>query len=134
MDGKGRWIDNVIVERFWRSIKYEDIVCYERNRRRSWRERCFVRDEGRPLEVGLQEQASNRHKLHGLRVCVVSVVGKGRARLCQVRTEETNESKLLMTCRNVLYWRQKWDQGVYPAKRVEGCLFIAQLASGMKAA
>jgi len=25
MHGKGRWIDNVIVERFWRSIKYEDI-------------------------------------------------------------------------------------------------------------
>ncbi len=25
MDGKGRWVDNVIVERFWRSIKYEDI-------------------------------------------------------------------------------------------------------------
>lgn len=25
MDGKGRWVDNVIIERFWRSIKYEDI-------------------------------------------------------------------------------------------------------------
>ncbi len=25
MDGKGRWIDNVLIERFWRSIKYEDI-------------------------------------------------------------------------------------------------------------
>lgn len=25
MDGKGRWIDNVVIERFWRSIKYEDI-------------------------------------------------------------------------------------------------------------
>lgn len=25
MDGKGCWLDNVIVERFWRSIKYEDI-------------------------------------------------------------------------------------------------------------
>jgi putative transposase len=25
MDGKGRWIDNVVVERFWRSIKYEDV-------------------------------------------------------------------------------------------------------------
>ena len=25
MDGKGRWLDNVIIERFWRSIKYEDI-------------------------------------------------------------------------------------------------------------
>jgi len=25
MDGKGRWIDNVMVERLWRSLKYEDI-------------------------------------------------------------------------------------------------------------
>lgn len=25
MDGKGRWLDNVAIERFWRSIKYEDI-------------------------------------------------------------------------------------------------------------
>jgi putative transposase len=25
MDGKGRWMDNVFVERFWRSLKYENI-------------------------------------------------------------------------------------------------------------
>jgi putative transposase len=25
MDGKGRWVDNVFVERLWRSLKYEDI-------------------------------------------------------------------------------------------------------------
>ncbi len=25
MDGKGRWLDNVVIERFWRTIKYEDI-------------------------------------------------------------------------------------------------------------
>jgi len=25
MDGRGRWRDNVIVERFWRSIKYEEV-------------------------------------------------------------------------------------------------------------
>ena len=25
MDGRGRWLDNVMIERFWRSIKYEDI-------------------------------------------------------------------------------------------------------------
>ena len=25
MDGKGRWMDNVLVERLWRSVKYEDI-------------------------------------------------------------------------------------------------------------
>jgi putative transposase len=25
MDGKGRWLDNVVVERLWRSVKYEDV-------------------------------------------------------------------------------------------------------------
>ena len=25
MDGKGRWIDNVFIERLWRSYKYEDV-------------------------------------------------------------------------------------------------------------
>jgi putative transposase len=24
MDGKGRWMDNVFIERLWRSVKYED--------------------------------------------------------------------------------------------------------------
>ena len=39
--------------------------------------RCFIGDGGGPSGVGLQEQAPNRHKLLGLRVPVVSVVGKG---------------------------------------------------------
>ncbi len=25
MDGKGRWMDNVFIERLWRSLKYEDV-------------------------------------------------------------------------------------------------------------
>ncbi len=25
MDGKGRWADNIYIERFWRAIKYEEI-------------------------------------------------------------------------------------------------------------
>ena len=29
MDGKRRWIDNVMVERLWRSLKYEDIYLRE---------------------------------------------------------------------------------------------------------
>jgi putative transposase len=34
MDGKGRWIDNVFIERLWRSVKYEDIYlrAYENGR------------------------------------------------------------------------------------------------------
>src|SRR5262245_4090653 len=31
MDGRGRWVDNVFVERLWRTVKYEEIYlhCYE---------------------------------------------------------------------------------------------------------
>ena len=28
MDGKGRWIDNVFIERLWRSLKYEEVYLY----------------------------------------------------------------------------------------------------------
>ena len=31
MDGKGRVIDNIFIERFWRTLKYEEVCtkCYE---------------------------------------------------------------------------------------------------------
>jgi hypothetical protein len=34
MDGKRRWVDNVFIERLWRSVKYEDIYlrAYENGR------------------------------------------------------------------------------------------------------
>jgi len=28
MDGKGRWVDNVFVERLWRSVKYEEVYLH----------------------------------------------------------------------------------------------------------
>ena len=28
MDGKGRWVDNVFVERLWRSVKYEKVYLH----------------------------------------------------------------------------------------------------------
>jgi putative transposase len=30
MDGEGAWRDNVFVERLWKSVKYEEVVCCER--------------------------------------------------------------------------------------------------------
>ena len=30
MDGKGRWMDNVFIERFWKSLKYEEVYLYSR--------------------------------------------------------------------------------------------------------
>src|SRR4029450_4845406 len=29
MDGKGRWMDNVFIERLWRSLKYECVYLHE---------------------------------------------------------------------------------------------------------
>jgi putative transposase len=55
MDGRGRFCDNIFVERLWRRLKYEEIVCCE----------SFIGDGGWPPEVGLQGQTSNRHKLRG---------------------------------------------------------------------
>jgi putative transposase len=28
MDGRGRWIDNVFIERFWRNLKYENVYLH----------------------------------------------------------------------------------------------------------
>ena len=28
MDGKGRWIDNVFIERLWRTVKYEEVYLH----------------------------------------------------------------------------------------------------------
>jgi putative transposase len=28
MDGRGRWIDNVFIERLWRSVKYEEVYLH----------------------------------------------------------------------------------------------------------
>ncbi len=134
MDGKGCWRDNVFVERLWKSVKYEEIVCYERDGSELEPLRCFIKDEGGPLGVGLQEQASNHHKLRELRARVVSVDGKGGARLRQVRVKKTNASEPLMTCRNVLTEVETGILISIPRQRLGAYLFTAQLASGMKAA
>lgn len=60
---------------------------------------------------------------------VVSETGKGRARLCQVRTAKTNASEPLMNCRKrrddvkTRGLSLSWDKS-------GRCLFIAQMASG----
>lgn len=28
MDGRGRWMDNVFIERLWRSVKYEEVYLH----------------------------------------------------------------------------------------------------------
>ena len=53
MDGKGRWIDNVFIERLWRSVKYEDVYL------RSY-------ENGREVQAGLIQYFDfyNRERIH----------------------------------------------------------------------
>jgi transposase InsO family protein len=72
MDGKGRYMDNIFVERLWRSLKYEEVVCCERLTSargpavlyRRWR--MALRD--RPAGVGFKPpQAAGVKSLRGER-------------------------------------------------------------------
>src|SRR5271165_6195170 len=53
MDGRGRWMDNVFIERVWRSLKYEDIYL-----------KGYA--DGREAKVGIGEYFAfyNEHRLH----------------------------------------------------------------------
>ncbi|ATY85483.1 hypothetical protein CVV65_11545 [Kyrpidia spormannii] len=48
---------------------------------------CRIEDEGRPLEVAMQVEASNHRKLLWTKAMVVSVTEKARARPRQVRAD-----------------------------------------------
>src|SRR5215469_11889424 len=58
-----------------------------------------TRAEGRPLEAGIQVQASNHRKVLSLRAIVVSVAGKVGTISRLVRSGEASESKPSMTVR-----------------------------------
>ena len=53
MDGKGRWIDTVFIERLWRSVKYEDVYLH-------------AYEDGRQLQTGLTKYFHfyNERRLH----------------------------------------------------------------------
>ena len=78
----------------------------------------------------MQEPAPNHLKLRELRVLVVSVDGKGGARLRQVWIKEANVSEPLTTCRNAI---TDVKTGFLSRLRdkIGGNLRAAQSASGM---
>jgi putative transposase len=62
MDGKGRWVDNVFIERFWRSLKYEEVYLYAYNdlsEARAGLERYFGYYNGERRHSRLGKQTPN---------------------------------------------------------------------------
>jgi len=95
--------------------------------------RNCARDEGRPLEAGLQGLASNHLKLLWLRVRVVSVKESHGLGRWKVWIRETSNSEPLM--------RHRKDRGEVRTELLDrvqdelgGDLLTAQVASGVKVA
>jgi putative transposase len=132
MDGKGAWRDNVFVERIWKSVKYEEVVCCDNLFRsgagqlyRRWRKVLRRRPAG---AVFKPPQAAWVKSSRGERCW------KRRGSPRQVCLMKTNASEPLMTCRNV---KSDVETRIWTSilrARVGMCLLIAQPASGMKAA
>jgi hypothetical protein len=81
-------------------ITYGLIVCCRDTRKGGYSELkkrnvlySCVKDEGRPLGIGFQEQVSNHSKLLRPKDVVVSVGGKIREYFDQVSVRETNASE-----------------------------------------
>ena len=95
--------------------------------------RSCTRDEGRSLEVGLQDLASNHLKLRWSRAMVVSVKEKAGQRPCQVRIREASASELLLRCRNELDDVKTGGLTIFQDE-FKGNLFTAWTTSGIKVA
>jgi hypothetical protein len=78
-------------------------------------------------------QAPNRPELLWSRAMVVSIEGKGAARLRQVGIMKTNASEPLMTCRKCRDGAKTGEKSLTRDKS-RGDLFTAWTASGMQVA
>ena len=128
-------LDKELERRGHKFARYADDSAPRRRARRAQlsEQLCCTRDGGRPPEVAVQAEASNHPLLLPLREVVVSELGKGRARPCQVWTVESNASEPLMT------YRKRRDvvktEGVsLPRDKFGRHLSTARSATGMKAA
>jgi Reverse transcriptase (RNA-dependent DNA polymerase) len=94
---------------------------------------CCTRDEGRPLEVAVQAEASNHLLLLRSRGVVVSETGNGWVRPGQVWVVKSNASEPLMTCRKRRDDVETAGESLLRDKS-GGSLCMARTASGMEAA
>ena len=86
----------------------------------TYKETCSIKDEGRPFEIGLQDQVSNCPKVMGIKSACGERLGKRWNKIHQVCAEKMNESEPLMKhrkCKEVietkllaLAWDRIWEE------------------------
>ena len=77
MDGRGRWMDNVFIERLWRSLKYECVVCCERVGPILGRRGTLPEMRVGPSKSACRGRLQTATSCGGKEPLVVSVAGKG---------------------------------------------------------
>ena len=113
------------------TVRHEGAKEVDANALRTLTQLCCMRDGGRSSEPGLQDQGSNHRKLLRSNGRGGERFGNGRARLCQVRVEETSASKPSMNCRK----RRndvKTEGESLTWEKSERYLLTAQVASGRR--
>lgn len=85
---------------------------------RRFRNECCVKDEGRPLEVWLQDSASNHIELLLLRAKVVSIDGKGDIKVVRYGLERRMKVNRSMTRREAINQTSK-PSGVVGSGQVQ---------------
>jgi putative transposase len=83
MDGRGRWIDNVFIERFWRSIKYECVYLHAfesvRDARRKIGEYMGYYNQRKHSSLGRQSPDRVYNQVVGVRLVPAAVHRKSGA-------------------------------------------------------
>ena len=93
MDGKGRWVDNVFVERLWRSVKYEDVYLH-------------AYETPTELRAGLARyfefyNARRLHSASGPTHPGCGVLWPGRPRIGSLKTEEDFTYGTVQVCGSI---------------------------------
>ncbi len=133
MSAKGNPYDNAFIESFYKTLKYEEVVCCECARGNGG---CNASSKMRvgPSESACRSRFQTAASCAGQEPDVVNVAGKGGEELRQVRVEETNVHEPSKRCRNVSRRCRNRDPHFCPANQVGGFLCTGQPASGIEAA
>ncbi len=70
--------------------------------RKDTRAQCFIKDEGRPLGIGLQEQVPNHLRRLWPKAMVVNAEGKGSDLPGQVTGKKRTAKEPLLKCRKYI--------------------------------
>jgi putative transposase len=127
MDGRGRWIDNVFIERLWRSLKYEDVYLKGYGDGREAR-------AGIATWIGFYNRASQHpsgYVIEEKRLCCSECDPTGYFGFCRARSVIDRAADVLRAARAKIQGPsgKGWSASISPASAANRSVFGAILRS-----